>query len=152
MDSLHDKNLYLEQLFPLIQEQLAQGKTVRFAPQGVSMLPMLRQGRDKVILAAPNGRLKKYDLPLYRRDNGRFVLHRVVSVGETYTCIGDNQLDPERGVRDDQIIAVVTAFTRDSREIPVTDFGYRVYCRVWHWLRPVKRIVHICKCRLRGTD
>ena len=135
----------LEQLMPLIQERLAAGKSVRFGPRGISMLPMLRQGRDKVVLSPVTGPLKKYDLPLYRRDNGQFVLHRIVKVGDSYTCIGDNQYVLECGVRQDQIIAVVTAFTRDDREIPVTDFGYRAYCRLWHWLRPVKRFLGRCK-------
>ena len=143
-----EKNLRLEQLMPLIREQLAAGKSVRFSPRGISMLPMLRQGRDKVVLSPVRGRLKKYDLPLYQRDSGQYVLHRIVGVGETYTCIGDNQYALEHGIRQDQLIAVVTAFTRDDREIPVTDLGYRVYCRVWHWLRPVKRILGACKRRL----
>lgn len=152
---MHEKNLRLEQLMPLIREQLAAGKNVRFAPRGVSMLPMLRQGRDKVILSPVTGRLKKYDLPLYQRDNGQYVLHRIVKVGDTYTCIGDNQYELERGIRQDQIIAVVTAFTRDDREIPVTDLGYRIYCRAWRWLRPVKRLLGRCKRailrRIRGS-
>lgn len=145
MDSLHEKSLRLEQLMPLILEQLAAGKTVRFAPRGVSMLPMLRQGRDRVVLGPVTGRLKKYDLPLYQRDNGQYVLHRIVDVGETYTCIGDNQHELEHGIRQEQLIAVVTAFTRDGKQIPVTDIAYQIYCRAWHWLRPVKRFLGRCK-------
>ena len=145
MGSLPEKHLQLEQLMPLIREQLAAGKNVRFAPRGVSMLPMLRQGRDKVILSPVKGRLKKYDLPLYQRDNGQYVLHRIVGVGETYTCIGDNQYALEHGIRQDQLIAVVTAFVRDDREIPVTDLGYRIYCRLWHCFRPIKRVLGRCR-------
>ena len=140
-----ERDMRLEQLMPLIREQLARGKPVRFAPRGISMLPMLRQGRDKVVLSPVTGKLKKYDIPLYQRDNGRFILHRIVEVGETYTCIGDNQYDLEYGVRQDQIIAVVTAFTRDEKEIPVTDLAYRAYSRIWHFLRPVKRVLGRCK-------
>jgi hypothetical protein len=140
MDSLHKKEWRLEQVMPLIREQLAKGQTVRFGPHGISMLPMLRQGRDKVVLSPVNGRLKKYDLPLYQRDDGHYVLHRVVAVGDTYTCIGDNQYELEHGIRDDQIIAVVTAFVRDEKEISVKNISYQIYCRVWHYLRPVKRL------------
>ena len=141
MASWSDHELRLEQAMPLIREHLASGQTVRFGPRGTSMKPMLRQGRDKVVLSAVPGKLKKYDLPLYQRDDGKYTLHRVVEVGETYTCIGDNQHVLEYGVRDDQIIGVVTAFVRDDREIPVTNIAYQIYCRVWHWLRPVKRIL-----------
>ena len=102
------------------------------------MLPMLRQGTDSVILSPLPGKLKKYDLPLYQRDNGQYVLHRVIKVGNTYTCVGDNQFDFEYGLRHDQMVALVTAFCRGGKEIPVTTIGYRVYCHVWHYSRPVR--------------
>lgn len=111
MDSLNKKDLRLEQLMPIIRESLSQGKSVRFSPRGVSMLPMLRQGLDSVELSPLPERLKKYDLPLYQRRNGQYVLHRVVGVdGDTYTCIGDNQFELEHSVAHEQMIAVVTAF------------------------------------------
>lgn len=128
----------LEFLMPLIQESLAAGKTVRFSPRGISMLPMLRQGIDSVILSPLPEKLSKYDLPLYQRDDGHYILHRIVSAGETYTCIGDNQFVLEHGVRHDQMIALVTAFTRGGREIAVTDPGYRLYCRFWHYSRTLR--------------
>lgn len=123
---------------PLIQETLSAGKTVKFSPRGISMLPMLRQGVDSVILSPVPEKLHKYDLPLYQRDDGHFVLHRIVKTGETYTCIGDNQFDFEQGLRHDQMIALVTAFTRDGREIAVTNIWYGLYCRFWHYSRPLR--------------
>ena len=123
---------------PLFREQLEAGKTVKFSPRGVSMLPMLRQGIDSVVLSPAPEKLKKYDLPLYRRDNGKYILHRVVEAGETYTCIGDNQFDFENGVRHDQIIAVVTAFTRGEKMHSVQEIGYQAYCRFWHYSRGIR--------------
>ena len=129
----------MEQLMPLIQERLDAGQSVRFYPRGVSMLPMLRQDVDSVRIEPVSGPLRKYDLPLYRRDNGKYVLHRIVKTGETFTCMGDNQYLPEPNIRQDQIIAVVTAFYRGERMIPVTHPGYRLYCRLWHISRPLRR-------------
>ena len=86
----------LAELMPLICEKLEEGREVTFSPHGSSMLPLLKEGRDTVTLAKPAGKLKKYDIPLYRRENGQFVLHRVVRVGDTYTCIGDNQFERAR--------------------------------------------------------
>ena len=123
---------------PLFMERLAAGQKVRFSPRGISMLPMLRQGRDCVILSPVPGKLRKYDLPLYRRDNGKYVLHRVVEAHDTYTCIGDNQFDFEPGLRHDQMIAVVTAFCRDGKEYSVRDWRYQAYCRFWHYSRPLR--------------
>lgn len=138
MDSLFEKELSLEQMMPLIREYLQAGKTVKFSPKGTSMLPMLRQGVDNVVLSAPRGVLKKYDLPLYQRKNGQYVLHRIVKVGESYTCVGDNQFDLENGVRHEQIIAVMTAFTRGEKLYCAEDLRYRIYCRFWHYSRPVR--------------
>ena len=129
----------LNELMPLFREQFAQGKNVKFAPRGISMLPMLRQGIDCVILSPLPDKLRKYDLPLYQRDDGRYVLHRVVEAGEVYTCMGDNQFAKEPGLRHDQMIAVVTAFTRGDKEHSVEELGYRLYCRFWHYSRPVRR-------------
>lgn len=126
-------------LMPLMKEALDAGKSVSFSPMGISMLPMLRQGIDTVTLSPLPDRLRKYDLPLYRRDNGKYVLHRIIDVGETYTCIGDNQFVLEPGLRHDQMIAVVTAFSRGGKSIPVTNPGYRLYCRLWHYSRPLRR-------------
>ena len=132
----------MEQLMPLIEESLTAGKSVQLYPHGISMLPMLRQDIDSVVLSPLRGRLKKYDIPLYKRDNGKYVLHRVVNVGETYTCIGDNQYVYEKGIRDDQLIAVVTAFTRGDKKISVNNFSYRLYCRMWHWSHPARHFIH----------
>ena len=128
----------MEALMPLFREQLAAGKTVKFSPRGISMLPMLRQGIDSVVLSPVPEKLKKYDLPLYQRDDGKYILHRIVEAGQTYTCIGDNQFDCETGVRHDQVIAVVTSFTRGARLHSVNELPYRLYCRIWHYSRPVR--------------
>ena len=128
----------LDDLMPLFREQFAAGHTVRFSPRGISMLPMLRQGIDTVTLSPAPEKLKKYDLPLYQRPDGKYILHRIVKAGDTYTCAGDNQFTLEPGVRQDQIIAIVTAFSRGDREIPVTSLSYQLYCRLWHYSRPVR--------------
>ena len=123
---------------PLIREQLDAGGTVRFSPMGISMLPMLRQGMDTVTLSPLPKKLRKYDLPLYQRKDGKYVLHRIVSAGDTYTCIGDNQFVYEYGLTHDQMIALVTGFTRGKREYSVTHWGYRFYCRIWYHSRSLR--------------
>lgn len=140
MNSWQTKSLSLEQAMPLIRERLAQGQSVQFGPKGTSMLPMLRQGIDNVVLSPLPEKLKKYDLPLYQRDNGQYVLHRILKVGESYTCIGDNQFEYERGVRQDQMIALATAFYRDGKLYRVDALPYRLYCRFWHYTRPLRHI------------
>ena len=129
----------LDALMPLFYEQLSAGKTVRFSPRGISMLPMLRQGKDSVVLSPLPERLKKYDLPLYRRDNGQYVLHRIIEADNTYTCIGDNQFVSECGLRHEQMIALVTEFYRGDKKHSIEEWQYKLYCRFWHFSRPVRR-------------
>ena len=139
MEKKHETLSTMDEMMPLMAETLSLGRSVRFSPKGTSMMPMLRQGRDSVVLSPAPKNLNRYDLPLYRRDNGQYVLHRIIQAGETYTCMGDNQFLPEPGIRRDQIIGVVTAFYRKDTRIPVTALTHRLYCRFWHHSRLIRR-------------
>lgn len=124
----------------LIRERLAEGRNVTFSPRGTSMLPFLKEGRDTVTLSPAPKVLKKYDIPLYKRENGQYVLHRVVKVGETYTCIGDHQFVYEKGIKQEQIIAIATAFVRKGRLISADDPLWRLYAVFWHYSRFPRRV------------
>ena len=128
----------LESLMPIMRERFAAGQSICIAPRGISMLPLIRQGKDSVILSPVTDRLKKYDIPLYQRKNGKYVLHRIVEVGETYTCLGDSQFRFERGIEHSQVIAVVTTIRRGNKTISVTSKGYRVYCLLWNGSFPLR--------------
>lgn len=128
----------LDILMPLIQERLAAGQSIRFSPRGTSMLPMLREGIDSIVLSPLPEKLRKFDLPLYQREDGKYVLHRIIDAGNTYICMGDNQFVPEPGLRREQMIGIVTAFYRGERKHTVTEAPYRLYCRFWHYSRPLR--------------
>ena len=106
---------------------------------GDSMQPLIRQDRDLLIIEKPHGRLKKYDVPLYKRDSGQYVLHRVLKVrSEDYVICGDNRCGREYGITDRHIIGVLTAVVRDGKEISVTDWRYRIYVHLWCDLFPLR--------------
>lgn len=114
------KQVSLNEVYPLMVEQLKNGGTVVFKPKGISMLPLIRQGKDSVVITKNTSPLKKYDIPLYRRDDGSFILHRIVKISAdgTYITCGDNQVILEYGIKESQIIGIVTKVSR----------GNRVYC------------------------
>lgn len=141
-DCLHERELPLEQMMPLIREQLSRGCSVRLSPRGTSMLPMLRQGIDSVLLSPLPEKLHKYDLPLYQRQDGSYILHRIIRVDDDYTCMGDNQFAAEPHVSHEQMIAVVSAFYRGDRAVSVDALGYRLYCRLWCGSRRLRRFWH----------
>ena len=121
-----------EELLPLLRERLSLGQSVRYLPfRGVSMLPMLRHGKDAVELSPLPERLKKYDLPVYQYPSGKVVMHRVVDVREDhYICLGDNTYEYET-IYPNQMIALVSAFKRGDKLISVENCGYRIYARLW---------------------
>ena len=109
---------------------------------GDSMRPLIRQDRDILIIEKPHRRLKKYDVPLYRRDSGQYVLHRVLKVRDNdYVICGDNRYSKEYGITDRHIIGVLTAVVRDGKEIPITDLWYRLYVHLWCDLFPLRAFI-----------
>lgn len=136
-------------ILPDMQKNLDKGLKVDFTVNGTSMQPMIINGKDSVVLTKPEGRLKKYDLPFYRRDDGQFVLHRIVKLQKNgnYTCRGDNQVVNEPDVRDDQIIGVVESFTHKGKPVSVNSFWYKVYCRLWMSMRFFRRVGYRLKIK-----
>ena len=53
------------------EEMIEKEGRLIYSSVGDSMLPLIREGRDIVIIGRCSGRLKKYDVPLYRRDSGQ---------------------------------------------------------------------------------
>ena len=107
---------------------------------GTSMKPMLRDRCDSALLIPAEGRLSRFDVPLYRRVSGELVLHRVLKVHESgYTVCGDNQLRMEH-IRHDQVIGVLRGFYRKHGYVDVHARTYRAYVFFWcrlFWLRKI---------------
>ena len=55
------------------EEILKRDGVLVYRTQGVSMRPMLKQNRDLVTIRPVPGRLKKYDVPLYRKQGGGYL-------------------------------------------------------------------------------
>ena len=127
------EGIRLAQLFPLIDEKLKSGGEVSFKPHGISMLPLIRQGRDSVTLELLKSEPKKFDVIFYRRPDGQFVLHRIIGKDEKGLILcGDNQFVKEYGVQKSWIIGVMTSVLRDGERISCTNPKYLRYCkRLW---------------------
>ncbi len=123
-----------------MEQILKDGGHVVFTITGNSMAPMLYHRQDRVRLVKPSVLpLKKYDIPLFVRDDGRYILHRIVGMGpQGYKIMGDNQTFIEYPVADAQIIGVVDGFWRKEKYISCDQLGYCLYCRLWLLLYPVR--------------
>ena len=94
---------------------------------GDSMYPLIKP-RDLLIIDATDKPLKKYDIPMYRRDNGQYVLHRVIKVRKNdYVLCGDNRCIPEKGITDRHVLGVLTGIIRDGKELSLDTPEYRLY-------------------------
>ncbi|MBP3477971.1 MAG: S24/S26 family peptidase [Oscillospiraceae bacterium] len=150
MSSSPERVILGDELMELVRSQLAAGQKVRYLPfRGVSMMPMLRQGKDAVEIAPLPKKLKKYDLPVYQYPSGKYVMHRIVGVkADHYICLGDNTYEYEK-VAQEQMIGIVSAFQRGDRRISVDAPMYRFYCRVWWGLFPLRKFLKRIKRWLR---
>lgn len=127
-----NKKHSLSELAPLIEDQLQNGGSVSFTVKGISMSPMLADGVDSICIKKAVFPLKKYDIPFYRRENGQFVLHRIIKVTPNgYICRGDHQIEKEYPVTDDMIIGVLNGYTHKGKEKRVDGFRYRLYAFIF---------------------
>lgn len=152
MNFSNNHTVHAEEMMPLILETLSAGQKVRgLTFQGVSMRPMLREGKDTVELMKLPEKLQKYDLPVYQGANGKYVMHRIVSVRDDgFICLGDNTYHYEK-VASDQMIAVVSAFKRGEKRISVDNRWYRIYCRIWVGIYPMRKMLKMAEWKLRSV-
>lgn len=140
---MQTKQVRLNEIYSVMKEMLESGGTVNFNPKGTSMLPTIHNDGDRVVIKKSSEPLKKYDLPLYIRDDGQFVLHRVVGVNAdgTYNMCGDNQWTIEKNVRRDQLVGVVIEINRGGKVFSADSKLYRAYVVFWVGIMPVRHIL-----------
>ena len=108
-------------------------ESLTYSNVGVSMLPLLRQGRDLFTVEKKGeARCKVGDVVLYRRPPSHYVLHRIIEVREKdYVILGDNCVAKEYGITDGDILGVMTGYVRNGKEHSVREAGYRIYRYLW---------------------
>ena len=130
------------------EEILKKDGRLVYKTRGVSMLPMLHQNRDIVVIVPPEGRLKKYDVALYKRGSS-YILHRIIGIqDEEYLIRGDNTYRMEH-VSQELVIGVLTGFVRNGKSYTVEDTGYQIYCRIWNAIYPLRKLLFLMR-RIAG--
>ena len=134
-----------------IEEQLKKDGYLVSTTAGFSMWPMLKNRRDRVIIRAfeAGESPKRNDLLLYRRKDGKYVLHRALWIDET-SCItrGDNTFYLEE-VKPEQILGRVTEFYRKDRHCTVDSGFYKTYVWAWRILFPLRALLRGLRFALR---
>ncbi len=120
------------------EETLERDGVLVYTNKGRSMLPLLRENRDLMVIERKGPeRCKKYDAVLFKRGD-KYVLHRILKVREQdYYIVGDN-LRKGDYVRDEQILGVLTQVVRDGKTINADDPAYLRYVHLWCGCLPLR--------------
>lgn len=132
----------MSDLVTSFEEELATHGTLIYRNRGVSMMPMLRQDRDLMVIEQrPEGRCRKYDVVLYKRNN-QYILHRILKVlPDGYVICGDHNWKKDPIVREEQILGRLVSFVRDGREISAENPLYQCYVHLWCDLFPARALL-----------
>ena len=109
------------------------------------MHPLIKQNFYVVHLKKAEN-IRKFDILLYKRDNGNFVIHRVMKTkGDTLTMCGDNQFVFEKDILPSQVLAKVSAIYKKDRLVKLDSTGYNFYVK----MLPLRRfwLKNLCRAR-----
>ena len=119
------------------EKELDENGVLIYTNVGVSMMPLIKENRDVMIIKkAEPGNIKRYDAVLFRRENikgrGKYVLHRILKIlpDGKYFIAGDNETVGET-VSPQQILGVLVSLKRKDKQIKLEGFKYKAYVYLW---------------------
>lgn len=146
------KRISLDEIYPAIKETLENGGTVELPITGTSMFPLLKAGRDTVIIKADSS-YNVGDIIFYRRNDGHFVLHRIVGTDENgFILCGDNQTVLEKNITEKHIIAKVTELHLDGKVISADSPKYIKWVKLWIKALPRRKLPLVILRKVKKTD
>lgn len=126
-----------EILFEEVLSRVGRGESVPVTIAGVSMSPLLKNGKDQVVLSPLSSPLKVGDVALFIC-NGRYIVHRLIRIeGENLIFQGDNCVAEEH-VRNTDVKAVASSVVKDGKSI---------LCSSEEWQNLSKKSLLRKKCR-----
>lgn len=132
-----------------IEKILIENHTIAYKVKGDSMRPTLEENHDVVIIRSLDDgeRLQLFDIPLYKRENGKLLLHRVVGFEQNgdYIICGDNRWGLERHITRGQILGKLIKVQREGKVKEVAPSFW--WCRVY---LPLHRFYLRRRAILRG--
>ena len=133
---MENKVLPQKALFDTIDSFLGEGKRVAFIPDGRSMLPFIRGGRDSVVLARPDRPLEVGDIVLVHIHK-EYVLHRIrASEGGELLLMGDGNLGQKERCKPSEVLGIVTEIVKaDGRRVKPGKGS------LWRMLLPVRPLL-----------
>lgn len=140
-------------LSALIEETLKIHSPFVLVVTGHSMSPTLHHLKDKVELVSKDLRqIKKGEVVLFKRNNQKCILHRVVRVidNDTFIVKGDAQAWCEK-VRAENVIGVVSQVCVKGKWRSCDSLGYKLNFFLWSIVKPIFLFSLKIKIKMRGT-
>ena len=140
----------METEYTNVASELKNGNFIIISTSGVSMEPLLHDKKKKnatqVLIRPLSDRPKTGDLPIFIRNDGKYVIHRIIkeitdenSGVKMYYTRGDNCIGYEK-VPPAAILGTVEEIYRRGRTIKAADRGYRMYVSIWNTIFPIRRV------------
>ena len=122
-----------------ILQMLKEGHSVTMQAKGVSMRPFIEYGRDSVILYSCE-ELKVGDIVLAEVEPKKHVLHRLIrKKGDLLILMGDGNVKGVEKCKSEDVIGIAKFIIRDGKKIDCNSRKWRIYSRIWRFLRPLRR-------------
>ena len=127
------KQIANDMFFSWVESEIEAGREVRFRLKGHSMFPLLRNGKDDVVLQpCAYDALKVMDVVLFRY-GGKHLLHRIIRIeGDTLYMQGDGVMVSEEKCTASDVVGKVCMVIRPSGvEIPTSKWRWRLPSILW---------------------
>lgn len=124
----------------IIEQAIKAGGCVPLVVTGNSMRPFLKDGENTVWLkACTESDYKRGKILLFRRTDGKIVLHRVRKVLRDGELVmnGDAQYWCEN-IKKEQALAVVTYIEKNGKKKSCNSIIYKIQTEVWQILKPLR--------------
>ena len=125
--------------FSSFERELAEHGKLVYTNVGVSMMPLIREKRDVMVIETCKEPPKRLDAVLFYRDDvqgrGKYVVHRILKTYKngSYLIAGDHDSSGEI-VQKDHVLGVLTSLVRDGK--PFAFRGFRYWCYLHFWCAP----------------
>ena len=147
---MQTRRISLYEYLPEVMDVIRSGEGIAITVTGSSMMPFLRDSRDRVLLQQ-KPRYRRGDVVLFTLPDGRYILHRIVRIQKDrmLTC-GDGNIAADGWTLMENVLCAATRFERNGRIHNLESFLWRLLGLVWMRLFPIRPVLfkvvrRICK-------
>lgn len=122
-----------DEFFTAVRQMLDSGKEVDFTVTGNSMWPLLKHGRDRVVLTSCKAQdIRKGDVILFEALPSKYLLHRVTKLNaNTFETTGDFNTFRDGSFSRECVIGKAVKTVRNGKSYSTKSFFMRFYSAFW---------------------